>query len=278
MKQIIFCFGLVLGLEAGSTPAKACWVDAFVTSPEAGRATAYLIKEPRDALLVYAGVTRKDALEVSEWVVKSEKVLTTIFVTDARPEHFIGLDLIRAKFPKAKIVSTQEIVAEIRVKGPLVLAEIKKRIGNKAPSQLVVPEALSGDQIMVENLPVQVWRFPRGAAGASAQLYVPQIRAYFSGDLLGNGSYTAPEKNTADLWLRSLTLIQKVGPIQTVYPGRGTGGALTLVEGTKKFLMDFQLLEKKVGYEKAVAEIERISRPKTMRRDPEVSIQAAARP
>jgi glyoxylase-like metal-dependent hydrolase (beta-lactamase superfamily II) len=52
--------------------------------------------------------------ELADWVAKSRKNLTTIYITHADGDHSFGLQLVLDRFPGAKAIATAAVVAAIR--------------------------------------------------------------------------------------------------------------------------------------------------------------------
>src|SRR6201991_3017347 len=64
--------------------------------------TVTLIYGERDAVLVDTFLSQQHSKELVEWVVDSGKNLTTIYVTHAHGDHFLGLKLLLDRFPDAR--------------------------------------------------------------------------------------------------------------------------------------------------------------------------------
>src|SRR5579864_2964588 len=82
------------------------------TSSEAGAwSNAYLISGTSVALLYDVFMLRSDAIRLADAIERSGKILTVVMISHAHPDHFMGLDVIADRFPRARIVSTGEVVA-----------------------------------------------------------------------------------------------------------------------------------------------------------------------
>src|SRR5438093_13413098 len=69
-----------------------------------------LIYGKRDAVLVYAFMTVKQADELVDWVVASNKNLTAIYITHGHGDHWFGIGALLERFPNARAVVTPDVV------------------------------------------------------------------------------------------------------------------------------------------------------------------------
>ena len=55
-----------------------------------------------------------------------------MMISHAHPDHFMGLDVITEHFPKAQVVSTQNVVPDIRTDGPWMFSMLQEKLGRPA--------------------------------------------------------------------------------------------------------------------------------------------------
>src|SRR5437867_6788374 len=72
-----------------------------------------LIYGARDAVLVDAFMTVRQATALADWVAARGKNLTTIYITHGHGDHWFGLGTLLERFPKAKAVATPNAVKEM---------------------------------------------------------------------------------------------------------------------------------------------------------------------
>src|SRR4029077_17747149 len=75
---------------------------------------ATLIYGVRDAVLVDAYMTVKQANALADWVAAKGKNLTTIYITHGHGDHWFGIATLLDRFPKAKAVATPGTVSVMR--------------------------------------------------------------------------------------------------------------------------------------------------------------------
>src|SRR6267378_4264353 len=73
-----------------------------------------LIYGKRDAVLVDAFMTVKQAGALVDWVAASGKNLTTIYITHGHGDHFFGASTVLQRFPRARLVATPDVVKMMR--------------------------------------------------------------------------------------------------------------------------------------------------------------------
>src|ERR1700692_1890019 len=94
------------GVTQGVPPGKEdlAWVTNTVT----------LIYGERDAVLVDTFLSVQHSKALVDWLTESGKNLTTIYITHAHGDHFLGLKILLDKFPKAKAFATASTVAAMQ--------------------------------------------------------------------------------------------------------------------------------------------------------------------
>ena len=73
-----------------------------------------LIYGKRDAVLVDAFMTVKQADALVDWVAASGKNLTTIYITHGHGDHWFGIGALLERFPNARAVATPDVVKVMR--------------------------------------------------------------------------------------------------------------------------------------------------------------------
>ena len=73
-----------------------------------------LIYGKRDAVLVDAFMTVKQADALVDWVAASGKNLTTIYITHGHGDHWFGIGALLEHFPNARAVATPDVVRVMR--------------------------------------------------------------------------------------------------------------------------------------------------------------------
>jgi len=212
------------------------------TSAEAGAwSNAYLISGAADVILFDVVMLRGDALKLAEQIAQSGKTLRTVFVSHAHPDHFMGLDVITDRFPKARILATKDVVEDIKKDGPWMFSLLKEKLGPEGPGRLVIPEVLSEREIVIEEISIEVVEFGEGESRHIATLFIPSQGALLTADLIYHQAHCYLQEKHLDGWLARLDELENFsrGRVTTIYPGHGPAGDLSLIDHTRAYLRDF---------------------------------------
>src|SRR4029077_12463111 len=112
-----------------------------------------LIYGERDAVLVDAFMTVKQANALADWVAARGKNLTTIYITHGHGDHWFGVGTLLERFPNARAVATPDVVKVMRQNAsPEFLAKFwKAAFPDQIPGKLVVAEELKGNVVDLEG-------------------------------------------------------------------------------------------------------------------------------
>src|SRR6201997_1935091 len=87
-------------------------IQSFTSSEPGAWSNSYLISGATEAILFDVFMLHSDATQIADGIMKSGKTLRTVMISHAHPDHFMGLGVITEHFPKAQVVSTQNVVTE----------------------------------------------------------------------------------------------------------------------------------------------------------------------
>jgi glyoxylase-like metal-dependent hydrolase (beta-lactamase superfamily II) len=213
------------------------------TSSEAGAwSNAYLISGTSEALLYDVFMLRSDAIRLADAIEQSGKILTMVMISHAHPDHFMGLDVIADRFPRARIVSTGEVVADIRQDGPWMFDLLKGKFQTEAPTRLVTPAPLMERNLSIEDTKLDVVAFGEGESKHLACLHIPALKAFLAADIIYNEAHLYLAEKHIDGWTKRLDELKEFtrGRVAMIYPGHGAiGEPDALIERTRNYLLDF---------------------------------------
>ena len=207
--------------------------------------SATLISGETDAVLIDTGFTRADALRIAAMVLDSRKTLRTIYISQADPDFYFGIEVLQQYFPTAQVVATQAtrdkieatLAAKLQVWGP--------RLGANAPQRVPLPEALSDNHLPLEGQMLEI----RGLDGATPQrsyLWIPSLRAIVGGVnvFAGLHAWTADTQSieARAAWAQALDAMTALDP-QIVVPGHARLGAeqdASQIAYTRAYLTRFE--------------------------------------
>ena len=208
-------------LLAATTTARAepLEVEVFTASPTGFLVDSTLVKGAKDAILIDAQFTLADAHRLVAEILESKKNLTTVYITHSHPDHYFGLEVIHAAFPKAKIVALPVTVAEIKKTWQGKLAQWAPMYGNQITAHPIIPSALAGTTLELEGQALEIHGGVQGDEAESSYVWIPSIKTVVAGDIVYRGVHvwtaeTKPEQRKA--WAKTLDTLAALKPARVI--------------------------------------------------------------
>jgi glyoxylase-like metal-dependent hydrolase (beta-lactamase superfamily II) len=204
-----------------------------------------LVYGEKEAMVIDAGFTRADALRIAANVLDSGKQLTTIYVSQADPDYYFGVETLKDIFPQADVVSTPAVLAKLSAKMAGKLEFWGPKMGANAPRKPVVPRALVGNTLKLEGQVIEI-RCTQGLLAHRPYAWIPSIKAIVGNiGVFGNMHvWTADTQTVAEraAWVAQLDEMAALKP-QLVVPGHmkaGTQVDASTIAFTKDYLQSFE--------------------------------------
>jgi len=220
-------------------------------------ANSTLVYGEKDAVVIDAGFTRADALRIAANVLDSGKQLTTIYVSQADPDYYFGVETLKEFFPHADVVSTPAVLAKLTAKLDGKVAFWGPKMGANAPHTPVVPRALAGNTLTLEGQTIEI-RGTQGLLAHRPYAWIPSIKAIVGNtNVFGNMHvWTADTQTAAErtAWVAQLDEMAALKPVLVV-PGHMKAGSAvdaSTISFTKDYLLSF---EKNLAASKTSAEL-----------------------
>jgi glyoxylase-like metal-dependent hydrolase (beta-lactamase superfamily II) len=213
----------------------------FASSEPGAWSNSYLISGKSEAVLFDVFMLRSDAAQIADGIAKTGKTLSTVMISHAHPDHFMGLEVIRDHFPQARVVSTANVVADIKADGPWMFSMLQNKLGAQGPTNLVIPEVLTEPLLSVDGIQLEVAEFGEGEARHIAAVHIPEMKALLAADLVYNQAHLYLQERHLESWLARLDELESFakGRVQKFHPGHGKAAGLELIEQTRGYLRDF---------------------------------------
>jgi glyoxylase-like metal-dependent hydrolase (beta-lactamase superfamily II) len=228
---------------ATSTEAPpAVAVNRFSASEPGAWSNSYLLSDGEEALLVDVFQLRSDAKKLAESVDASGKQLTKVWISHAHPDHFLQLDLILDCFPEVEVLTTPNVLEDLKADGPWMFNLLKGKLGPEAPERLVEPTGIESNSLRLGALEVEIVEFGPGEAKHHACLVLADRHALVASDLIYNGAHLYLQEHNLEGWLARLGELEQLAArrgLRTIHPGHGSAGGLSLVQGTREYLEAF---------------------------------------
>ncbi|MES2688016.1 MAG: MBL fold metallo-hydrolase [Pseudomonadota bacterium] len=204
-----------------------------------------LVYGDKEAMVIDAGFTRADALRIAANVLDSGKQLTTIYVSQADPDYYFGVETLKEIFPQAEVVSSADVLEKLTAKLAGKVSFWGPKMGANAPRKPVVPRALSGNTLTLDGQIIEI-RGTQGLLAHRPYAWIPSVKAVVGNiGVFGNMHvWTADTQSAAEraAWVAQLDEMAALKP-ELVIPGHmkaGTPLDASAITFTKNYLQTFE--------------------------------------
>ncbi len=210
---------------------------------------ATLIYGVRDAVLVDAFMTIKQASALADWVATRGRNLKTIYITHGHGDHWFGVGTLLERFPNAKAVATPKTVKVMRQNAsPEALEGVwKAAFPGQIPERLVIAEELTGNVIDLEGHQLVAVELGHTDTDHTTCLNVPSVGLVVAGDAAYNEVHVyLAESNpqTRREWMAALEKIESLNPRAVIASHKRPENADNprIIEQTRQYIRDFDRL------------------------------------
>lgn len=253
---------MTLGVMAGDAVAQTApplTVQVYNADSGSFHVNAVLVAGKNDAVLLDTGFTRADALRIAAMVLDSKKTLKTIYISQADPDYYFGIDVIKQFFPDAKVVTSAPTLKKIEATLSNKLQVWGPRMGANAPKSVPLPEVLAGNTIRLEDQTLEV-RGLDDSLPHRSYVWIPSIKTIAGGVNVYAGlhlwtSDAQSVQERAD-WAKKLGAMAALQPT-TVIPGHSLPGVkhdVTQIAWSQAYLARFEQELPKAAHSAALIE------------------------
>jgi len=208
-----------------------------------------LIYGERDAVLVDAFMTVKQANALADWVAARGKNLTTIYITHGHGDHWFGVGTLLERFPNARAVATPDAVKVMRQNtSPDFLDNAwKAAFPGQIPDRLVIAEELDGNVIDLEGQELVAVELGHTDTDYTTCLNVPSIGLVVAGDAAYNDVHLYLAESSAQTrreWISGLDKIESLNPraVVAAHKRPDNDDNPRIIEETRQYIRDFDRL------------------------------------
>ena len=113
-------------------------------------------------MLVDAQLTKTNAERVLHEIKETHKPLSIIYITHEHADHFLGLEVFREAYPRARVIANSSVVDRINKVYQEKIDKWKKILGSGATSHVVAIETFDGNFIKLESSKIEVLKNIQG--------------------------------------------------------------------------------------------------------------------
>lgn len=222
MKKLNWLFALLIITTSTQAAAKSeLTLKTYHGDGNSFHVNSVLVHGDTEAIVIDAGFTKADALRIAANVLESGKPLTTIFISQADPDYYFGVSTLKQIFPQANVLTTPTVRAAIKRKMAAKLAYWGPKMAANAPDRLILPDAYSESQLLVDGATIEI-KDSTGVLAHRPYLWIPSRKAIIGNVSVSNGLHVW----TADVqkevqwqaWLTQLEQMKALAP-NIVVPG-----------------------------------------------------------
>lgn len=243
IRTTVIAATLAIGFSAQAAPPLA--VKVYNAGTGSFNVNSTLVYGEKDAMVIDAGFTRADALRIAANVLDSGKQLTTIYVSQADPDYYFGVETLKEVFPQANVVTTPAVLEKLSAKLTGKVAFWGPKMGVNAPRKPVIPQALNGNTLTLEGQTIEI-RGTQGVLAHRPYVWIPSIKAVVGNiGVFGNMHVWTADTQTPALraaWVAQLDEMAALQP-ELVIPGHmkaGTALDASAIGFTKDYLQTFE--------------------------------------
>jgi glyoxylase-like metal-dependent hydrolase (beta-lactamase superfamily II) len=180
-----------------------------------------LISGATDAVLVDPPFTVEQTRRVGDWIERSGKRLTYIYVTHGHGDHWFGVSLLAERFPGIAVYATEGTIRLMHASttGPRK-ARWDKLFPGQIPDTRVIAQPRPTDGLTLEGHRLHAIEVGHSDCDDSTVLHVPALGLVVAGDVAYNNvhQYLADGgfNGGIDAWLRAIDMVRALQPAAVV--------------------------------------------------------------
>jgi glyoxylase-like metal-dependent hydrolase (beta-lactamase superfamily II) len=208
--------------------------------------TSTLLVGRSESVLVDAQYMESDIAALGDLVESTGTELTTIYVTHAHADHYLGIGALLDRFPGVRPLATPGVVEAVKATLDAQARQWSAMFGDAAVRPTVLPEAMAGDVIDLEGVELRVIDVGQGDIRPSTVLHVPAIDTVVAGDVIYNEIHAMLGLSGPDdwqNWIASVNQVERLRPAAIVAGHKkreaSDQAVEAMIDGTRSYISDF---------------------------------------
>ncbi|TKI04107.1 MBL fold metallo-hydrolase [Martelella alba] len=243
-------------------------IKVFVSSDQAAGfgVSSTIIYGDKQAILVDAQFTLSNAHRLVAELMELGRDLTMVFITHLHPDHFLGLEVIKAAYPAARVVAYGKAADDVNDAYDFKIDYWGNAVLNENGANIKYPvEKLDSDILLLEGEKINILGLMCGDCITIAPLWIPSLRTLIASDLVFADAHVwIADMRTPALieeWLRSLDTLEDLQPVAVVAGHSPQNPTLSpsAIDFTRQYIRTFmKQFHKAASAEQLQQEMERI--------------------
>jgi glyoxylase-like metal-dependent hydrolase (beta-lactamase superfamily II) len=206
---------------------KALATKTFFSDESGFEVASVIVTGENDAALLDAQWTLSNAHRVIAEILETGKILKTIYISHAHPDHYFGLGTIAEAFPKARIIA---LPSEAHIINKQFFGKVEHWetvIGPlNVPRKTAKIEPLDDNYFELEGKRIEIIPKVMGDMKYNTAVWIPSIKTLYGSDVLFNQAHPFTCEVTAEerqQWVADIGRLEKLGA-EVVIPGHQKPG------------------------------------------------------
>src|SRR6202163_3687164 len=137
-------------------------IKVFTSPDDQFWVNSVIIEGEHEVMLVDAQLTKTNAERVLEEIQKTKKPLSIIYITHEHADHFLGLEVFRNAYPRARIIANSAVVDRINKVYQEKIEKWEKILGSSATSHVVSISKFDANFVDFDGIKIEVFKHIRG--------------------------------------------------------------------------------------------------------------------
>jgi glyoxylase-like metal-dependent hydrolase (beta-lactamase superfamily II) len=205
-----------------------------------------IVYGPTEALLVDAQFSLANAHRLVAEILELDRDLTRVFITHMHPDHYLGLEVVKAAFPNVQVAGYKEAADEANSAFAFKIDHWRDEVlGRNGATTAVKIERIDEPRLSVDGETIEILGLMRGDSEHAAVLWIPSIKTLIAADVVFSDAHLwVADARTPDErqnWLDNLDRLEALAP-KTVIPGHAPNDRPYGPDGigfTRKYLHTF---------------------------------------
>jgi glyoxylase-like metal-dependent hydrolase (beta-lactamase superfamily II) len=208
--------------------------------------TSTIISGATEAVLVDAQYLKDDVRDLGDLIERTDKRLTTIYITHAHADHYLGLGPLLERFPDARCVALPNVIEAMKQTMELQEMQWGLLFGDATVKGGPLPEPVEDDTLYVDGSPLHIIEVKQADINPSSIVHIPAIGVVVAGDAIYNEIHAMLGLSTPEQWqdwLDTVDLVENLHPRMIVAGHRRPDGddhaVYSMIAQTRSYIRDF---------------------------------------
>lgn len=179
-----------------------------------------LISGTTDAVLVDPPFTIEQTRRVGDWIERSGKRPTSVYITHGHGDHWFGTSLLTERFPDMRVYATEGTIQAMRASVARRERSWDLMFPGQIPDTPVTAQPVPDDGLALEGHPLHAIEVGHSDSDNTSVLHMPALGLVVAGDVaynnvhqyLGEGGFDGG----IDAWLHAIDTVRALEPASVV--------------------------------------------------------------